>query len=521
MERLRRRSRRAWQATCRLPDDGETSVLKRFGKLALRSVGVDPVRLSVAARNTRLAKAFAERRADRLLTDAETRDAFVRKIVDDFNPGLRASMEPGVVRIATIWEGNGRFRWLDHANDDPRCQLIHVPRAVFNPAWQFLLRDYLEIAKGELRLGEYALDRYFQPRYQEGRRRFEAYCAAVAALLQRHYGVDVFLMPKLNDDWTLDLITALRKLDIRLVVDDREGTITRKRMETVPPRLRELLDVHFELMTVHNSLHRDLFVASGLDPDRIVVNGAPQSDYWHRPDLWQSRSQIDPRLRDDRILVLYFSFGPQTYLNFYYGDEPRDWSPLCTDYHDVIARILERYGDRVQLVYKFGGKPLRDLFVDYTDFKRRIAPYAAKNIIVETNVAHSAFDLIANADIVVGFQTSGMIEAMFRDKPIVHGAWGGLFDDIKDTLLPLHRTPALTFADSKEALWDALASLIDDPGGFALTDEIAAARKSFRETYFHQPDGRVSARLLDYCKGIAKGVEAPGEMGRPHIGPPR
>ena len=38
-------------------------------------------------------------------------------------------------------------------------------------------------------------------------------------------------MPKLNDPWSIDFIKALNLSNIKLIVDDREGISTPKRIE--------------------------------------------------------------------------------------------------------------------------------------------------------------------------------------------------------------------------------------------------------------------------------------------------
>ena len=113
---------------------------------------------------------------------------------------------------------------------------------------------------------------------------------------------------------------------------------------------------------------------------------------------------------------------------------------------------------------------------------------------------------MVNTDITIGFQTSGLTEAMFLDKPIICGAWGDLYEDIKDTLLPFHKTDALTFVSSKEEMWEELDSLLKSLDSYVLTDDVAAARIAFRESFFHNPDGNVSRRLLGHVMTMAKGL---------------
>jgi hypothetical protein len=478
-------------------------MLKSTVKSILEALGIDAGRVARAVRETAPARRLENRRRASLVTEPAKRRDYVLKTVRDFNPSLINGKPAGTVRAATIWEGVGRFAWLDHANDGLGIELVHLPRATINPAWAYFLADYLTASRGDIALGEYALDRYFQPRFAKARESFRAYCVGAIEDVRDAFDIDVFIMPKLNDDWTIDFINAAKSLGLPVLVDDREGAITPKRLEVVPPRLRALMDVEFDLLCVHNDIHRELFVRAGLPADKIVVNGAPQTDYWHRRDLWVARKDIHPALRDDRFLLLFFSFGPRTYLNLYYGNEHRDWTPLCTDFHEVILELLMRHGDRIQIVNKSGGKPLRDQFPGRQDFMKKAAPYMTPDNYLELDGTYSVFDLLNSADAVLGFQTSGMIEAMFRDVPIVYGAWGPFFEEIKDTLLPLHACEGVAHARSPSELRATLEDLITSKTPWTPGTSQMAAREALREHYFARADGNVSRRLLEHAKDLA------------------
>ena len=76
------------------------------------------------------------------------------------------------------------------------------------------------------------------------------------------------LMPKCNDDWTIDYIKVINESNIKLIIDDREGTITNQRLKTVPEKLKNL-ELKFDLMTTHNSMHKSLFVKSGFPSSKF------------------------------------------------------------------------------------------------------------------------------------------------------------------------------------------------------------------------------------------------------------
>lgn len=445
-------------------------------------------------------RVVATHRVRKLINDPVFRDAWVSRHFEQFNGGRIEAKLENELRIMCLWEINERMKWLDHGNDDPNCRIFYLSRAAFDPVWNKLLARYKKEMAAELHMGEVAIEVYSRGHHAEYRQRFVEYCKSVVAGLTATYKIDVILLPKVNDDWTIDLILAIQELDVTLVIDDREDVSTPKRLEVVPPKLKRLLGFDLDLLNCHNLIHRDFFIDSGFNEDKIVVLGDLTTDYWFRPDLHKCRPEIHPDLSEHRIVVLFFSFGPKQVMNTYYEKEQRNWMDLCDAFHEAMLHILRKYGDRVQIVYKTGGKPARDLYPGHDDFMKKARPYRNGKNLLKLDYRYPVLDLIRTSDIVLGFQTKGLFEAMFTDNPIVFGAWGDLFEDIKDSLHPLHDTEAVTHARSTEELTEVLGRLVENPGTFKLTDRAAAARKALRGRFFHQPDGRVASRILAATK---------------------
>ena len=41
---------------------------------------------------------------------------------------------------------------------------------------------------------------------------------------------------------------------------------------------------------------------------------------------------------------------------------------LAEDFHNVLLRLAKDYGDKIHIIYKVGGKPLRDNFPGFEKF---------------------------------------------------------------------------------------------------------------------------------------------------------
>lgn len=452
-------------------------------------------------------------RLRRLVTDGRSFRDYVTARLRDDNPDFDFGNRRGV-RVGVIWDAD-RFTDLLEVRD-PDIQVLRIPRAVVNPGWQLHLGRYLARTKN-LVPSEFILERFCAPENDAARERFRTYLCDVWTLLMRDFGVDVFVTPKLNDDWAVDGSIAMRRVGAKLLVDDREGVVTPLRFKTMSPRIRALrqsgrLQSGCDVLVAHNDTHRRYLVAGGSPAESIVVNGAPQMDYWFRPRRWKTRRELHPDLDENRKLILFFSFSPRTYIydfNFETG-EFKGWDSLCEDHHAALDRLFERFGDKVQVVYKTSSRKNRDLFPGMSEYYRRWRKYVESKSLLLLDGRYNSMDLVRLADGVLGFQTSGMIEAMFTDNAIVYGGFGGFFEEMRDELVPFHRTEAVMRPRSREELIEALSEVVR--GGFTADAGIREARRDFREQYFPLSDGNVSKRLLDLARALARG-ERPARPG--------
>ncbi|MEK9841928.1 hypothetical protein, partial [Thalassospira sp.] len=174
------------------------------------------------------------------------------------------------VTVGVVWET--RLNQLLDIQESERVRVLRIPRAVFHPGWFRYLRSFVREAKS-VPMGEYSLDHYFDKKYNKGRKKFREYCLKVFKVISKEYKIDTFVMPKVNDDWAVDCIMALNEGGYKLLVDDRESIITSQRMKVVAPKLKELLNIKFDRLLVHNELHKKLFLDAGIPEKLIEVNG--------------------------------------------------------------------------------------------------------------------------------------------------------------------------------------------------------------------------------------------------------
>jgi len=373
--------------------------------------------------------------------------------------------------------------------------VIIIPRSLLSRGFTFFLRKY-NFDRQKLPYGEYDLDVYRSAIYKPLRKKYIDYCRWINSILREKYNCKNIVIPKCNDDWAIDYVKSCNLESFKVFIDDREGATTPKRNQVMPSRLRGL-NLDFEFMTTQNEHHKKVFVDSGFDENKIIINGAVQADYWFKPETWKDLYGLNIGLDKNKIKILFFSFGPRTYVYFYYGDEKRTWAPLSRDIHDVISEILKIYSDRIQIIYKFSGKIKRDSSDDLSRFCKKNQKYIKDKSLLFLAGNISSMDLIRNSQIIIGFQTTGMIEAMNTSNQIIYTAWGDFYKEIGNTLLPLGNENCVDVCSSKKMFFDTLEKgIIREIKKIKYSDFSFEERKKLIEEYFSYSDGNVSKRLV-------------------------
>lgn len=441
--------------------------------------------------------------AVRLMSSKRYRDSFIRNEINGFKPNQEWAVRGDgcSFQIAAYWDADGRFRWLYEPALEKHIGLLHVPRSIYRLVFAklFLRNGY----KPDNRKGEVQLSVFYEDRFKADRKKYTQYCRDVAESIVTQFSVDVFLLFKLNDDWIIDVIRGIRKSDNLVVVHDREHGISKKRMEVYPPYLREIReDLRVNRLCLTNDTHYEFWESCGFPASMLALTGKPDVDAWFRGGQRRNRNEISPKLREDSVLLVFFAFGRYNYLNFFYKGEQRDWCSLADDYHDILLELLAKFGAKLQIIYKIGGKPARDNYPGFDKFVDAVNAMGRKDELIILDGSTPTIDLLQVSDAVLAFHTLGLVEAMFTKQPIFYGGWGQFFDDIKHTLLPFHDWRGLSFKSSKQELTDAVVEFLENPGDFKLSDEMQKCRLAERESMYYSADGNSSERLLNVIEDV-------------------
>ena len=438
----------------------------------------------------------------------------IRQIIKD-NPDIGSLTGNGLhvfVAIATneYSADSIRFGWLRRALDEGnRMALIKMDYgAIFSRIAAVTMPTfYRALAQAYGGDTKFAYTEYSKETYAGERARYRSICKQVFEAFHVRWRVDAVVNSGVEQYWAREAIVAARELNIPwLLADSGFNPVLAVDREPMGELFRRYYPFEIDLLLAHSGHHAGFFQACGVPPERIRVTGEPKFDYWSHPEVWPSRQQIHPALRDDRILILYFAFQPQAFLQHRFPGESRDWGPLRKEQEQVLEDIATRYPQQVQIVYKSGH--VQDLD---PHFHQRIQQNGPSNLMF-IDGKHLAQPLIVNSDIIVGFQSTATIEALFSNRAVVYAGWGQLHDDIGDRLHLFHHTRGLIHAKSAEHLREVLTHYLDGKLPLEADAEMLEARAEFRERYFYKPDGNSSRRVLEEIERFLIRQKPSGEL---------
>ncbi|RYZ81978.1 MAG: hypothetical protein EOP04_22950, partial [Proteobacteria bacterium] len=274
-----------------------------------------------------------------------------------------------------------------------------------------------------------------------------------------------------------------------ILVQDKEGTLAPGAFsDELSAVIKERYPPIADLYMFWNESHRDFWVGVGLPKEKAVITGQPRSDFFFHPNRWPSKEELalDPKKK----LLLFFVYDSEAYAN---SIDPslqflaRPWSQLRTETFVELKRLLDGQKD-LEIIVK--AHPQQ---TDLADVRREMDSIFKGQVELRTG-SSQASHLIANADVIVGFQTTAMMEAMFTQKPIIYAGWGPLADQLDSYLIPIKNSGGCESPSSAEEFGAELMRAVG--GNTPVSEEMLRKRKEFRKIYFDLADGKVCERVL-------------------------
>lgn len=310
------------------------------------------------------------------------------------------------------------------------------------------------------------------------------------------YHIQAVIAPSDNFFYVRELVPALHDQHIPFYVIDKEGTICPAYFVHFAQYIRDNCPLLADHILVWSERQKQFWVKTGVGADRITITGQPRSDFWRQPDRWLSKQQLGiTGLRTDAPLVLFFTYDPWAYTpDYMVAKGEMHWDVLRSETHQALFQFVKKHPE-TDIVIKAHPQQL-----DKAELLAEIAAAGTTNVHLSTGSAISNH-LIVNADCIIGFQTTALIEAMLTDKPILYTFWGEAKDRWSQDLIPFHETRSVQTVTSPKEL---IEQLDDKLLHSAITPAVRSARDAFVAEYFTNVDGHSSERALHTLSALLR-----------------
>jgi len=360
-----------------------------------------------------------------------------------------------------------------------------VNLVVLNP------RELANYIKSCLPESVYRLDGYYKPEHRCIQAAIQDNLVELLVRIKKVYPDIVFCSPSDQFFWIREFVCACRRVGVRFVVVDKEGTISPITYELHAQELKKHMPFISDAVIVWSERQCKFFKKIGATENQIFIEGQPRSDYWKRPTRWNSREKVLSAINmcPSNATVLYFDFDKHYYLHESQIKKGINWAILLNDVHDVLIR-LARENPKINVIFK-----IHPQAPNSAEVTNKINGMRMNNV-KAVGGASISNDLITVADLVVGFHSTAILEAMLTDLPIVYTYWGGA-TEISGDLIPFHENKGIDVVTSKEEFEEVIAKYTNrDTIGQRIGLREKREREALTDLFFFNPDGNVSARVL-------------------------
>jgi len=318
------------------------------------------------------------------------------------------------------------------------------------------------------------LEAFASPEYEVYRAR---YATRLNEILEEQFvkeQFDAFVAPSDIFYYIRAAREACHRLGVPFFVVEKETTLTEHDFRTLPRKLHLSVPPVADRRTVCSERMRDLWVRSGADPQRVTVTGQPRFDYYAHPERWPGTAPFG----DGGPVVLFLSYLPHAYQ----PESGETWETLHKQSEEALWELATR-GWRVLVK----PHPQQDFETEHRRMRREGGSLVGERVfLLQAN--SDVRPLIATSDVVLGFQTTALFEAMIAEKPVVFTGWDEVSQRASDELI--------RFWDWPEAL-----EVVDRPD--RLVETVERAREWRSDAGVMDARRRIFAEQLGPCDGAA------------------
>jgi len=332
---------------------------------------------------------------------------------------------------------------------------------------------------------------YNSPALGSARGHYAAWLAREVRRLYLERAFDVIVLPSDTFFYVRTLPAAAHRLGLPVVVVQKETTISQATMDVFSREVEVEAPFVSDFMTVCSERQKAFWIRAGATAGLIEVTGQP------RFDVYASRNVMPP---SSRPRVLFLTYALDAYVpGAGRGKGLRTWSSLRDDTERSLLDLVR--AGACDVIVKC--HPQQDYRVEAV----RLAAAAGTSWNHGLSIAAQDADtreLIIDADVVVGFQTTALYEAVAARRRVIYAAWGAEYERHRQGLIPFDSAPSGCISHATSP--DHLRTMVTEPPASTI-----AECATWYEESLGCIDGHSSDRVADRLASVAAGWESTEE----------
>lgn len=334
---------------------------------------------------------------------------------------------------------------------------------------------------------------YHAPELTDARLRYRAVAHELLFDLYTIYPFDAFVSPSDTFFYVRDVIDACHALSTPFIVVQKETGVATSYLKDEAAATLKWFPFAGDWMTTSSERSLEYWCAAGARRDQVSVVGQPRYDFYRQPEVWTPLERLGVRVERRGTTILFLSYNFDAYDEKRGVATHRPWEQL----HRQTEEALCAAGARGCTVL-IKPHPQQDKGT-LNEIAQRLAGRPGVTIVASDIDTRQ---LIVASNIVVGFQTTGLAEAMAAGKRVIYTFWTDAVERAKDGLLPFHE-----MGDCIE-----VARSRDDLDRHLWSDEATTGvdrRMELVAPYLGTVDGHASSRVWSVIEEVVRKFAAP------------
>ncbi|TAK34785.1 MAG: hypothetical protein EPO21_08430 [Chloroflexota bacterium] len=340
----------------------------------------------------------------------------------------------------------------------------------------------------------------YKPAYVANHEKWARRVCRLMAAIRRKFVFDAFVLPSDTYFYIRPAIRWAQANGIPCIIVQKETSVSPWTLDVHSTQMGTYYPFIADAMAVCSERHKSFWLRAGAPAEKISVTGQPRFDFYSQPERWRRLDSVNlPPSAERRKTILFLSYDIRAYVPTdddsdvasSQGGSPLTWASLHLQTMQALLDLVA--SERYRLLIKPHPQQSAKQIANMKEHILSSGLGLGKDVFVLSELA-DARQLIVNADVVVGFQTTALYEAMAAGKPVIYTFWGNEVSTLQDTLLPFHSYPEDVLLCARSG--DHLKELVLEAASTRSTQQQMRARKLICEEHLGPLDGRATQRVL-------------------------